>query len=202
MTLRLNRNQWHANCTYFIMREAINPLSNTSTDDLAANQPSRFLVSVIMQSKPSSSKWVEEVWDAIGLVVLTDEQGKHNVKQIIQGDSKQLIYSGLTIRLFLDECESYYHNLMSPEPGCFIVAREEDAEGNESDVPIPFLVSLSFDEAHAYLEGDDIVYSVAIPPELYRWTEAYVLENYSAEKRKKRKRKDWSASLKKANEES
>lgn len=179
------------------MKEATIPLTKSNQAEQALNQPDSFAVSVIMQSQPSSSKWVDEVWDAVGLVVLAGEDKQQKVKQIQHSESKQLIYSGLTIKLHLDECESYYHNLMSPEPGCFIVAREEDAEGNESDVPIPFLVTLSFDEAHAYLEGDDIVYSVVIPPELYRWTEAYVVENYSAEKRKKRKRKDWSASLKK-----
>ncbi len=167
------------------------PLANTSPEDL----PSSFPVSVIMESRPSSSQWVDLVWDAVGLVALSNpdngssEQGE--VKLIERGEIKQFIYSGMKIQLHLDECESYYHNLMSPEPGCFIVAREEDEDGNETDVPIPFLVSLSFDEAHAYLEGDDIVYSVAIPPELYRWAEAYILENYVAEKRIKRKRKDW-----------
>lgn len=164
-------------------------------ENQSAPLPDSFMVSVIMESRPSTNQWVDEIWDATGLVALSDSvsdtEVENEVKQVQQGDVRQLIYSGLKIRLFLDECESYYHNLMSPEPGVFIVAREEDAEGNESDVPIPFLVSLSFDEAHAYLEGDDIVYAVPIPPELYRWAEAYVLENYSAEKRTKRKRKDW-----------
>jgi hypothetical protein len=50
---------------------------------------------------------------------------------------------------------------------------------------------MSFDEAHAYVEGDDEIYDVDIPPELYVWVEAYVLINYVAEKRKKRKRVDW-----------
>ena len=155
-----------------------------------------------MESKPSNHQWADEVWDARGIVASadnatgspeTDEVTDENneVKVIQQGDIKQLIYSGLKIRLFLDECESYYHNLMSPEPGCFIVARNEDKDGEETDMPIPVIVTLSFDEAHSYLEGDDIVYAVPIPPELYRWAEAYVLENYVAEKRVKRKRVDW-----------
>jgi len=164
-------------------------------ENLSAPLPDSFVVSVIMESRPSTSQWVDETWDATGLVALSDSdstaEANNEVKQVQQGEVRQLIYSGLKIRLFLDECESYYHNMMSPEPGVFIVAREEDAEGNESDVPIPFLVSLSFDEAHSYLEGDDIVYAVPIPPELYRWAEAYVLANYAAEKRTKRKRKDW-----------
>ena len=45
----------------------------------------------------------------------------------------------------------------------------------------------------AYQEGDDLVYSVPIPAELYRWLEAYVIEHYAPVKRIKRKRKDWKA---------
>jgi len=155
--------------------------------------PNSFPVSVLMESRPAKSQWIDKTWQAVGLLSLsTDSGSEENVKVIQQGKIEQLLYGGLKIRLFLDECESYYHNLMSPEPGCFIVARiDEEAQGDQVDVPIPFLVTLSFDEAHAYLEGDDIVYSVPIPAELYRWAEAYILENYSAEKRKKRKRKDW-----------
>ncbi|MEH6456760.1 MAG: DUF3305 domain-containing protein, partial [Cocleimonas sp.] len=153
-----------------------------------------------MESKPSTHAWADEVWDARGIVASADSSADGNtneqprideVKVIEQGDVKQLIYSGLKLRLFLDECESYYHNMMSPEPGCFIVARYEDEDGEETDKPIPVLVTLSFDEAHSYLEGDDTVYAVPIPAELYRWAEVYVLENYVAEKRVKRKRVDW-----------
>jgi len=170
-----------------IISQATQPQdSNNLSEDL----PNSFPVSVIMESRPSKSQWVDETWDGIGVIVQSGTN-KDDIKTIKEGEVKQVIYGGLKVNLHLDECESYYHNLMSPKPGCFIVAREEDEEGEDTDIPIPFLVSMSFDEAHAYLEGDDIVYAVAIPPELYKWVEAYVVENYSAEKRKKRKRKDW-----------
>ena len=159
--------------------------------------PDSFSISVIMESRPSQNQWVDEVWDATGIVAYSNKgdadggENEKNVKVIEQDEVKQLIYSGLKLRLFLDECESYYHNLMSPEPGCFIVAREEDEEGEPTNKPIPVMVTLSFDEAHSYLEGDDTVYAVPIPSELYQWVEAYILENYEAEKRIKRKRKNW-----------
>ena len=57
--------------------------------------------------------------------------------------------------------------------------------------PEPFLITMSFDEAHAYLEGDDEIYEVEVPPELYRWTEAFLLMHYAPEKKIKRKRKNW-----------
>jgi hypothetical protein len=50
---------------------------------------------------------------------------------------------------------------------------------------------LSFDEVHAYLEGDEQIYSVPIPQQLYQWAEAYVLTNYVAIKKTKRKLKNW-----------
>ena len=108
-------------------------------------------------------------------------------------DIEQFLVTGLTLRLHVDECESYYHNLMSPEPGCFIVASQPD---DSDDMPLPYLVSLSFDEVHAYLEGDEQVYSVKIPQQLYQWAEAYVLTNYVAIKKTKRKLKNWHESEK------
>ena len=78
---------------------------------------------------------------------------------------------------------------MSPEPGCFIVASQPD---DADDMPVPYLVSLSFDEVHAYLEGDEQIYSVEIPALLYQWAEAYVLSHYVAIKKTKRKLKNWS----------
>jgi hypothetical protein len=173
------------------MTQVTNPQESQNTSE---NLPSSFPVSVIMESRPSKSQWVDETWNGIGVVVGAIAQSgtsKDDIKLIAQGEVKQVIYGGLKISLHLDECESYYHNLMSPKPGCFIVAREEDEDGEETDIPIPFMVTMSFDEAHAYLEGDDVVYAVPIPPDLYSWVEAYIVENYSAEKRKKRKRKDW-----------
>jgi hypothetical protein len=154
--------------------------------------PEHFPVTVIMESRPSNSVWQDVSWDAVGVCStiesLPGESPQDNVKVIKRGEIEQVIYKNLKLRLFLDECESYYHNLMSPKPGCFVMAREDD-----NGRPVPFLVSLSFDEAHAYQEGDDLVYSVPIPAELYRWLEAYVIEHYVPIQRKKRKRKNWKA---------
>jgi hypothetical protein len=67
-----------------------------------------------------------------------------------------------------------------------VVCREEDGER-----PEPALVTASYGEAASYSEVDENVYAVPIPPEIYLWIEAYVLEHYVPEKRRKRKRDDW-----------
>ena len=152
---------------------------------------SSFPVSVIMQKKISDNVWVDEIWEAIGVTV--GDQGnidfgaEKNKKVIFQQEGiTQYLNTGFHLELFVDECESYYYNLISPAPRCFIVADQ-----NDSEVPVPFLVSLSYDAAHSYLEGDETVYTVDLPPELYRWSEAFILNHYAPEKKIKRKRINW-----------
>ena len=148
-----------------------------------------FPVAVVFERRPSISPWAEHSWAAAGITV-----GHHADKeqpQLVREDNgiAYFLFGGLNVALHVDECESYYHNMMSETPRAYVVARLENA----NDIPEPFLVSMSFDEAHAYLEGEDEIYAVDIPPELYRWTEAYVIANYFPEKKTKRKLQDWSA---------
>ena len=158
-----------------------------NNDSLAQTLPDSFPLSVILESRPSTNAWAKERWQAVGVSV--GAAAESEVRQISeQAEVRRYLYPGFKVSLHLDECESYYFNLMSERPRCFIIADVDD-----SGRPTPLLVSLSFDEAHAYLEGDRDVYAVDIPPELYRWTEAYVLANYVSERKTKRKLEDWKA---------
>ncbi len=161
------------------------PLQNADLEGL----PGTFPLTVIMEKRPSTvSTWVDAIWTAIG-VTAGSNPALADASQVAypQDDVELRFYQGFQVRLYLDECDSYYHNLMSPSPNCFIVVRQDE----EDDRPEPFLVSLSFDEAHAYLEGDDTVFAVDMPPELYRWAESFVLAHYCPQQTKKRKRKNW-----------
>ncbi|MCP4471299.1 MAG: DUF3305 domain-containing protein [Gammaproteobacteria bacterium] len=165
-------------------------------DDFDQALPDSLAIAVVMEKKPSSHAWADFRYDAIGVVV-QDAGAEASISRIYQdGGTEHFLVSGLSLRLHLDECESYYHNLMSPEPGCFIVAGQPEGD---DEMPVPYLVSLSFDEAHAYLEGDEQVYSVEIPARLYKWAEAYVLTHYVAIKKTRRKLKNWSETEKPAN---
>ena len=148
-------------------------------------------VTVVLERRPAQlQQWVDHLWEAVGVVAgsfaLSAEREALPVVDD-DGGTQRFLVGGLRLHLNADECESYYHNMMAPHPRCHVVAHVE----NDGDRPEPFLVSMSFDEAHAYLEGEDEIYAVDVPPEIYRWTEAYVLTHYVAEKRRKRKRTDW-----------
>lgn len=154
-----------------------------------ARQPEAFAVRVLMRpGRLHPQPWMPRSWEVIGVVADGDAGSPDGPSLAAEGEDGSRVYRGLHIRLYPDEAESYYHNLTVDRPRCFVVTREDDA-GDQA----PFLVSLSFDEANAYLEGDDQVHAVDLAPELYRWLEAYVLTHYLPEPRKKRKRNNWKA---------
>lgn len=162
---------------------------NASLIDNRDQLPDAMAVAVVMERRPSDHPWVDEVWTATGVTGDTQANGDHGGDVRIvdeQAGVMRVLHPGFRISLHTDECESYYHNLKSPEPGCYVIARND-----EDDVPVPYLVSLSFDEANAYQECEDLVYQVAMPPEMYRWVEYFVLQHYVPEKRVKRKRNNW-----------
>ena len=163
-------------------------LEKPTLKDFNETLPDAMPVTVILASRPGVTRWAGRQWEAVGVVVTTTNGGEGEVV-VDQGDYQQVRYGGLEIRLFQDETESYYHNLMSPKPGCYIVATI-DEEG-ENEVPVPILVSLSFDQANSYHEGGESVFAVPIPDELYGWVEAYVLQYYVPEKKRKRKLVNW-----------
>lgn len=159
-------------------------------DTKAADQSTqRFPVSVMMERLPATSPWIEYVWKAIGITVGAHGEERTMLPVRDDGHAALFLFGGLHVQLHVDECESYYHNMVCGTPRAYVVAHQENAD----DAPKPFLVSMSFDEAHAYLEREDEIYDVDVPPELYRWTEAFVIENYFPEKKTKRKLRDWSA---------
>lgn len=151
--------------------------------------PESLPVSVILERKPSSNPWLEATWRASAITISDVQRNASENLQCIHShnDVKRYLFAGLHIQLFKDECESYYHNLSAPVPRCYVIAHQE----SEDTAPKPFLISMSFDEAHAYLEGEDVIYDVDVPAELYRWTEAFLLKHYAPEKRCKRQRDSW-----------
>ena len=99
---------------------------------------------------------------------------------------EQFLYTGFTLKLHKDEAESYYFNLMGERPSIFVICSE-----HESGQLMPFLTTPSYDEAIAHTEVEEHVFSLPIPPEVYRWIERYVLEHYRPTPKRKRKRENW-----------
>ena len=93
------------------------------TEDL----PEQLNLAVVMEKKPSSHPWADFRFDALGVVVREAGEEKSVSRVYQDGETEHFLVTGLSLRLYVDECEGYYHNLMSPEPGCFIVADQPDS---------------------------------------------------------------------------
>jgi hypothetical protein len=134
------------------------------------------------------NRWQEGYWQVTGVVAGersgNDADSGRQLHAATQG--QQYLWTGLNVKLFRDDAESYYYNLVSDTPRVFIICSQVAGEP-----PQPVIATLSYGEATSYMETDELVESVDMPPELYRWAEQFVLEHYVPVKRKKRKRDNW-----------
>jgi len=132
--------------------------------------------------------WISENWRAVGVMLGDRPEGTPTQGEPVVNEpgQTQYLWSNLSLGLFQDEAESYYYNLMSPASALYIVTRR-----NNESLPVPFLVTASFDAANAYLEGDEEVFTTPMSAEIYRWIETYVLEYYLPQKKIKRKLNNW-----------
>lgn len=152
--------------------------------------PTACAVSVIMQrSDPQQSRWGLAQWTLIGIVAgQTAAEGRGTRTCVRSEDGvEQYLYTGFSLPLYRDGAESYWYNLVGQTPSLFVACRE-----GESGELEPFAVSANYDEAGAYMEADDTVYSTPMPPEIYQWIEQYVAQHFRPQERKKRKRENWS----------
>lgn len=155
---------------------------------LPINFPKYFYASVIIHcEKLTDHKWLTQRWSVIGATTSASLQSKET--RIIHQTEKETQYllQGFIMSLYPDEAEGYYCNIRGEKPALYVVCHKH----GDDEAPEPFLVTASYDEAADYLEGDEEIFSVDMPPEAYRWVETYVLEYYVPEKIKKRKRKNW-----------
>ena len=167
-------------------------MNNQSSEKtmLELSLPESFPLSVVMQqTRVTTNIWQTIQWSAIGVIVGERHTSNGEESELILQDehSAQHLHPGYRIRLHKDECESYYYNLIAESPQIYIVCRTDEVD----KLMRPMLVSASYDEAAAYHESDNEVYTVPMPAELYNWIEAYVLQHYQPEKKRKRKLTDW-----------
>ena len=160
-------------------------------DSFSTPVPDSFSVSVIVEyRKARDNRWEDGHWQVTGVVAGSDSDDRGTGARQLHSATggQQYLWSGLQIQLHRDDAESYYFNLVSDKPGVFIICNQEAGEP-----PEPLIATLSYGEATSYMETDEVVESVDMPAELYRWAERFVLEHYVPEKRKKRKRDNWKA---------
>ena len=158
----------------------------------ATGRPDAHPVSVLVERRVGQEgRWPRTEWRVVGVVAGGDGAAGGQVQRTpvrVERDCEQVLWSGFRVELHRDSAESYWYNLTAKAPSIFVVCRCDNEATGELR---PFLVLVDADEAGAYLEGDDSVFSLPLPPKIHQWLEHYVVENYVPQAKKKRKRLDW-----------
>jgi hypothetical protein len=138
-------------------------------------------VAVVMQRRVSRSKWVDHVWEPIGVLVGHDEGAARLL--VDRPEVKQWLHPGFKLVLHKDELEGYYLNVSASEPRVFVLWRMEGP--SEAEYALPLDVTVSSEEGGRWLDGGHSVDAVAMPAEVFAWVGEYVENNYRPEPKKR-----------------
>ena len=141
-----------------------------------------YPVAVVMECRTlAGNRWQTVQWEARGIAPDTAPAGPAG--QVIARDEKltRIVYSGHQIRLFRDEAEGYLYNIMSPEPKVFVLWRMHD------EVARPERVTVSYHEGARWMDSDEKVDGVPLPPELVPWIREFATQHYRPEPKKQKR---------------
>ena len=147
-----------------------------------SNGPSRlapYPIAVIMERERLANRWATERWEAKGVV--RDETPAGSGERVILKDERvtQILFPGFVLRLHPDESEGYIYNITSPQPKIFIMWRMQD------DVARPESLSVSYHEGARWMDTEECVGGVGLPPDLLAWIAEFAAEHYKPEPKKK-----------------
>jgi hypothetical protein len=154
----------------------------------AASARIQITVAVLtVREAVKGNPWITERWRILG-VVAGESLGTARERRVVRSapDSEQYLWTGLSLLLNEPEADSYYYNLLGDNPSVYIFGHR-DASGEI----VPTQVSVEYIDAMAHAETGNEVFSVPMPPEVYRIVEEFVLEHFVPEEpRQSRKRGD------------
>lgn len=166
------------------------------TDDLhaAGNAPETWsldavLPVAVMLASPGRARASDSLlWHVSGIVVGEQfaAQTRSGVCVRASEQAELFLWRGFAIRLHPAQAEDYALNLGGDRPEVYVIARFDPESGME-----PLEVTVSLDRAQNLdctnlRSADEMVLSAPMPPEIYRWLEAFVTEHYQPRKRKGR----------------
>lgn len=132
-------------------------------------------LAVIMERVALRNRWATEQWSA--RAVLCDDAPAGTPHRVIvqHADTVQILFPGQRIALRPDEAEGYYLNLTSSQPRVFVLWRLRE------DIARPEMLTVSYHEGARWMDSDEHVDGVPLPPELTPWIAEYVERHYRPE---------------------
>ena len=150
---------------------------NTSPNRLAP-----YPVAVIMERVRLENRWATERWEVKGVV--RDPEPPGSGERIIVSDERatQILFPGFMLRLHPDEAEGYLYNITSPQPKVFVMWRV-----GEDGIARPESLTVSYHEGARWMDSEETVGGVALPPDLLAWIAEFGAAHYTPEIKKKKR---------------
>lgn len=151
---------------------------------MTAQERPSVRVAVLMERETRPNRW--EDWRfSIADVVLHEERfGSEPVVMRDDGQRLRTLFPGFVVELFRDEGEGYHLNLTSGAPAWFVVWRSDDDDPSRA---WPETVSVSYNEAGRWLDAQEHVEQLPMPPDVVAWLQAFTDANYRPEPKKRRR---------------
>ena len=151
---------------------------------MAENQgPSRlapYPLAVVMERVRLANRWATERWETRGVV--RDPEAAGGERLLVEDERiKQVLFPGFTLKLHPDEAEGYLYNIGSPQPKVFVLWRMVD------EVARPEALSVSYHEGARWMDAEETVDGVALPPDLVPWISEFASFHYKPEPKKKKR---------------
>lgn len=146
------------------------------------NPVAPYPVAVIMERVKVENRWANERWEARGVV--QDASPPGSAERVIVRDERtlQVLFPGFVLRLHPDEAEGYIYNIMSPQPKIFVMWRLD------GELARPESLTVSYHEGARWMDTEETVGGVALPPDLLQWIAEFGAAHYKGEEPKKKKR--------------
>jgi hypothetical protein len=152
------------------------------TDSTIQPKRPQVRVAVVMEREAQPNRY--EDWRHAVAEVVLHEDAFGDAPRVLRDDGKlrRTLHPGFTIELFRDEGEGYYLNLTSGAPAWFVFWRVAHDEPSRA---WPEIVSLSYNEAGRWLDAQERVDNLPLPPDVTAWLQAYTEANYRREPKKR-----------------
>jgi hypothetical protein len=139
-----------------------------------------YSLAVIMERVKLADRWETVRWEAKGVVRDATTGGG---ERIIVADERatQILYPGFVLQLHPDEAEGYLYNITSPHPKVFVMWRMRD------EIAKPDRITVSYHEGARWMDTEENVGGVALPPDLVPWIAEFASAHYKPEPKKKKR---------------
>ena len=138
-----------------------------------------YSLAVIMERVRLTDRWATENWEAKSVVPDPHPTGSSERVILDDGQTMQVLFPAMILRLDPTEAEGYLLNLTSPEPRVFVLWRVEE------DLARPEQLTVSYNEGTRWADTDEHVDSVPLPEDLVSWITQFAVAHYRPAPRKK-----------------